>query len=153
MARIKPGTLSGSAVPLWTQQSIRGPRTSRRRRKEAIKPQEILAWFNLAQTLAQDESILGGIVNAVARNSREAELKQIRADELAQTQRVGRTPLADRPTPAVPVGPQQPTPQDIARQFVSPQPQAPQGYGDLREPGWREGLEQYQPQPIAQPMV
>ena len=85
MARIKPGSLSGAAVPLWTQMDIRMPRTSRRKRKDRIQPQEILAWFNLAQTVAKDESILGGIVNAIARKSRESELAEKREIDAAES--------------------------------------------------------------------
>ena len=88
MARIKPGSLAGS-VPLWTQMDIRGPARSRRRKKEPIRPEEILAWFNLAQTVAQDKSILGGLINAVSRGNREEAIATDRMRALEGARRVG----------------------------------------------------------------
>ena len=132
MARIKPGSLSGSAVPLWTQMDVRVPRTSRRKRKERIQPQEILAWFNLAQTLAKDESILGGIVNAIARKSRESDIAEQRQQDAAQRrpapvpQQGLQPPMGDPARggsgmPVIPAGPQSGVPGAL----MSMQPAAP----------------------------
>jgi len=131
MARIKPGSLAGSAVPLWTQMDVRVPRTSRRKRKDRIQPQEILAWFNLAQTLAKDESILGGIVNAIARKSREGDIAEQRQQDAAQL-RQQQLDAMDRQQQMRGVDP------SVVRQVTQTMtgvPPAPSTFADLREPG------------------
>ncbi len=131
MARIKPGSLAGSAVPLWTQMDVRVPRTSRRKRKERIQPQEILAWFNLAQTLAKDESILGGIVNAIARKSREGDIAEQRKQDATQL-RQQELDAMDRQQQMRGVDPR------VAQQVTQTMtgvPPASSAFADLREPG------------------
>jgi len=145
MARIKPGSLAGS-VPLWTQMDVRGPARSRRRKKESIRPEEILAWFNLAQTVAQDKSILGGLINAVSRGNRKEAIASERMRALEGARRVGPEAPGDKPQvpqlppmrgiggeivppPAVPPAP--PTPQELmlmeqlGAESVQPQAAAP----------------------------
>ena len=136
MARIKPGSLSGAAVPLWTQMDIRMPRTSRRKRKDRIQPQEILAWFNLAQTVAKDESILGGIVNAIARKSRESELAEKREQDLARAAReeaTGRVLAGLQPPPGTPT--MAPGPQSLPAQGLLELPQGPMSTLATAPPG------------------
>ena len=93
MARIKPGSLSGA--PLWTQMDIKMPSGPRKRRsKEPIRPEQIMAWFNLAQAVAQDKAILGGLINAVTRGKREEALSKQRIMALERGQRPGAAPAA-----------------------------------------------------------
>ena len=87
---------------------VRGPARSRRRKKESIRPEEILAWFNLAQTVAQDKSILGGLINAVARGNREEAIASERMRGLESARRVGQEAPGDRP-------PAPPTPRETMR--------------------------------------
>jgi hypothetical protein len=154
MARIKPGSLSGAAVPLWTQMDIRMPRTSRRKRKDRIQPQEILAWFNLAQTVAKDESILGGIVNAISRKSRESELAEQRqqdASRAAREEATGRVQPGLQPPPGAPTmapGPQSLPPQgllELPQGPTSTLPTAPPGPMSMQPPAAA-------PAPVAAPM-
>ena len=86
---------------------VRGPARSRRKRKEPIGPQEILAWFNLAQTLAEDKSILGGLINTIARGNRE---------EAIAARRMGATPAPSAPGAA-------PLPSPAQQPVVAPQPE------------------------------
>lgn len=142
MARIKPGSLAGS-VPLWTQMDVRASTRSRRKKKGSIRPEEILAWFNLAQAVAQDKSILGGLINAVSRGNREEAIASERMRSLESTQRVGQEAPGDRPplppmrgiggeiVPPPAAVPAPPTPQELmlmeqlGAESVQPQAAAP----------------------------
>ena len=91
MARIKPGTMGGMS-PGWTQTATehfrRGPKKRERRR---VNPQEILAWLNLSQAVAQDKGIIGSVASRIQRSMRETELaekrRQARMDMNAETRK------------------------------------------------------------------
>ncbi len=104
MARIKPGTMGGMS-PGWTQTATerfrRGPKKRERRR---VNPQEILAWLNLSQAVAQDKGIIGSVASRIQRSMRETELaekrRQARMDMNAET-RKRRNEIAEAVPPDV----------------------------------------------------
>ena len=104
MARIKPGTMGGMS-PGWTQTATerfrRGPKKRERRR---VNPQEILAWLQLSQAVAQDKGIIGSVASRIQRSMRETELaekrRQARMDMNAET-RKRRNEIAEAVPPDV----------------------------------------------------
>lgn len=82
----------GGMSPGWTQTATehfrRGPKKRERRR---VNPQEILAWLQLSQAVAQDKGIIGSVASRIQRSMRETELaekrRQARMDMNAETRK------------------------------------------------------------------
>lgn len=95
----------GGMSPGWTQTATerfrRGPKKRERRR---VNPQEILAWLQLSQAVAQDKGIIGSVASRIQRSMRETELaekrREARMDVYAETRR-RRNEIAETVDPAV----------------------------------------------------
>ena len=104
-----------------------------------------MAWFNLAQTVAQDKSILGGLINAVSRGNREEAIASERMRALEGARRVGPEAPGDKPQV-----PQLPPMRGIGGEIVPP-PAAPPAPPTPQELMLMEqlGAESVQPQAAA----